>query len=531
MNDSAQEMSNDMVGSEGIFLRTADRRRFDYVMRAVQQQSLSLSVSSRHDGVLDHYGRLVINKLRKMSDLQIEVFLPQNTEALLDRFNQILSGLSLEDARNGDQSPAPRRVLIAHDAKAINTRDLQLLSRLVQDFPGANVSLVLLLDRTGIAQHEKSLDNFGQRMLRWPLEQPTRDEGEALLKVARGMGFEVEAKKVLAATGFADIPAQAPVAESGSFERHLAEARTRKNLSTPTTPAAAATAAAAAPDDEGQQAPASESIFTEPPQRSPIVKTLLGWALAVVLLLAVAAGTIALMFPQRLAPMLANSPTLKETLPPWMMSLVVQMAGKPDTPAADAATQSTPATTPATPPAADKNTTVPSAAADSSGNKSDATTDGAPPATADATTAASAATDATPVKPPDAAKPGDSAPVVATVTESVTKPAVEDALAPRSERGVDQMIRQAVAGSIFVQHVSVGSMAEAQEWRAQYGALSGARIAAVTTQNKGVRYILLSGPFANMKEAEAFARKQGIPADPWLRPVKSLQRALLPAGR
>ena len=529
MTDSAQEMSNDMVGSEGIFLRTADRRRFDYVMRAVQQQSLSMSVSSSHDGVLDHYGRLVINKLRKMSDLQIEVFLPQNTEALLDRFNQILSGLSLEDARNGDNSPAPRRVLIAHDAKAISTRDLQLLSRLVQDFPGANVSLVLLLDRTGIAQHEKSLDNFGQRMLRWPLEQPTRAEGEALLKVARGMGFEVEAKKVLAATGFADIPAQAPVTERGSFERHLAEARTRKNLPTPTTPAQAA--AAAAPDDEGQQAPASESIFTEPPQRSPIVKTLLGWALAVVLLLAVAAGTIALLFPQRLAPMLANSPTLKETLPPWMMSLVVQMAGKPGTPAADAATQSAPATTPATPPAADKDTSVPPAAADSSDNKSEIATDKTVPAAADAATVASPTQAAEALKPADAAKPADSAPAVATVTESVTRPAVEDALAPRSERGVDQMIRQAVAGSIFVQHVSVGSMAEAQEWRAQYGALSGARIAAVTTQNKGVRYILLSGPFANMKEAEAFARRQGIPADPWLRPAKSLQRALLPAGR
>lgn len=546
MNDSAQEMSNDMVGSEGIFLRTADRRRFDYVMRAVQQQSLSLSVSSSHDGVLDHYGRLVINKLRKMSDLQIEVFLPQNTEALLDRFNQILSGLSLEDARNGDNSPAPRRVLIAHDAKAISTRDLQLLSRLVQDFPGANVSLVLLLDRTGIAQHEKSLDNFGQRLLRWPLEQPTRDEGEALLKVARGMGFEVEAKKVLAATGFADIPAQAPVTERGSFERHLAEARTRKNLPTPTTPAAAA----AAPDDEGQQAPASESIFTEPPQRSPIVKTLLGWALAVVLLLAVAAGTIALLFPQRLAPMLANSPTLKETLPPWMMSLVVQMAGKPGTPAPDTAMQPAPATAPAVPanpPAADNNTSVPPAAADSPDNKSDAATDKAPAAAADATTAASstkvanaanAAQDAAPAKPAEASekpaeapKPADSPPAVASVMEPGKRPVAEDALAPRSERGVDQMIRQAVAGSIFVQHVSVNSMAEAQEWRAQYGALSGAKIAAVDTQNKGVRYILLSGPFANMKEAEAFARRQGIPADPWLRPVKSLQRVLQPASR
>ena len=537
MNDSAQEMSNDMVSSEGIFLRTADRRRFDYVMRGVQQQSLSLAVSSTHDGVLDHYGRLVINKLRKMNDLQIEVFLPQNTEALLDRFNQILSGLSLEDARNGDNSPAPRRVLIAHDAKAISTRDLQLLSRLVQDFPGANVSLVLLMDRTGIAQHEKNLDNFGQRMLRWPLERPSRDEGEALLKVARGMGFEVEAKKVLAATGYAEIPVPASVGEKGSFERHLADARTRKNPPAPTPQPASAR------EDEAKPEPAAESIFTEPPQRSPIVKTLLGWALAIVLLLAVAAGTIALLFPQRLAPMLANSPTLKETLPPWMMSLVVQMAGKPVTPLPEAATQSAPATAPAVPappasaPAADKNTSVPPTAADSSENTSDAVNDKAPRANVDATTAASpsktanAAPDAAPTKPADALKPADSAPAVASVTEPGTKPVVEDALAPRSERGVDQMIRQAADGSIFVQHVSVNSMAEAQEWRAQHGALSGARIAAVTTQNKGVRYILLSGPFANMKEAEAFARKQGIPADPWLRPLKSLQRALQPASR
>ena len=538
MTDSAQEMSNDMVGSEGIFLRTADRRRFDYVMRGVQQQSLSLAVSSAYDGVLDHYGRLVISKLRKMNELQIEVFLPQNTEALLDRFNQILSGLSLEDARNGGHSPAPRRVLIAHDAKAISTRDLQLLSRLVQDFPGANVSLVLLIDRTGIAQHEKSLDNFGQRMLRWPLEQPTRDEGEALLKVARGLGFEVEAKKVLAATGFAEVTVQSPVGESGSFERQLSEARARNNPSAPKAPPPSA------PGDEAKPEPAAESIFTEPPQRSSAFKTLLGWALAVVLLLAVAAGTIALLFPQRLAPMLANSPTLKETLPPWMMGLVVQMAGKPATPLPEAATQPAPATATAVvvpqaaAPVPDKNTSVPPTAADSPDNKKDAATDKVPPAKADVTVAANAtkpanaAPDVAPTKlaeapkPAEVPKPGDSA-----AAEPGTKPAAEDALAPRSERGVDQMIRQAAVGSIFVQHVSVNSMAEAQEWRAQYGALSGARIAAVTTQNKGVRYILLSGPFANMKEAEAFARRQGIPADPWLRPVKSLQRALQSASR
>ena len=535
MIDSTLEMSNDTVGSEGIFLRTADRRRFDYVMRGVQQQSLSLALSSENDGVLDHYGRLVINQLRKMSDLQIEVFLPQNTEALLDRFNQILSGLSLEDARNGENSPAPRRVLIAHDAKAISPRDLQLLSRLVQDFPGANVSLVMLLDRTGIAQHEKSLDNFGQRMLRWPLEQPTRTEGEALLKLARAMGFEVEVKKVLAATGFAELKVQAPVGEAGSFERHLSDARSRKSAAAPTPPALA-------PKEERPAAPESESIFTEPPQRSSILKTLLGWVLAVVLLLAVAGGTVALLFPQRLAPMLANSPTLKETLPPWMMNLVVQMAGKPAAPLPEVSpevrAEAEAKTMAVEPPADDKATSVPAVAADSSIKQSESSvgqSESTAPQKETGTDKAAAATAVTPeiqLAKPDASKAAEPAPAVSGTTDTpVIKTPAEDALAPRSERGVDQMIGQAPAGSVFVQHVSVSSMAEAQEWRAQYRALSGARIAAVTSQNKGVRYVVVSGPFANMKEAEAFTRKEGMPTDPWLRPVRSLQRALQTTGR
>ncbi len=516
MIDTAQDVSNDTVSSEGIFLRTADRRRFDYVMQAVQQQSLSLSLSSSHDGVLDHYGRIVINKLRKMPDLQIEVFLPQNTEALLDRFNQILGGLSLEDARNGDNSPAPRRVLIAHDAKAISARDLQLLARLVQDFPGANVSLILLMDRMGIAQHEKNLDNFGQRLLRWPLEQPTRAEGESLLKVARAMGFEVEVKKVLAATGFAELKIPQTVEEPGSYERQLSDAKVRKNL-----PAQKSQQASSASDDAPEELE-PVSVFSETPQR-PVLKTALGWTLAFVLLLSVAIGTIALLFPQRLAPMLANSPTLKQNLPAWMMTVVAQVASKPAT----AQPEAKPDSKPESATAAEAKTSVPPPAADSSANKSE-TGAAKPPPVADVARPADTGSS----KPADKARPAETSASVANAADaSTTKAAAEDPLAPRSERGVDQMIREVPAGSFFVQHVAVKSMAEAQELRAAYRELSGAKIAAVRSPKKGVRYILISGPFANKKEARAFLRKDGIPSDSWLRPVKPLQSELQPVNR
>ena len=136
MTDMQNEMSNHTVGNDGIFLRAADRARFDYLMRAVREDSASMALSSDNDGVLDHYGRLVLAKLRKTEGLQIEVFLPQNTEQLLERFNQILSGISLDDARRTEDSPAPRRVLIAHDAKAIGNIASDLCSRLESTLAG-----------------------------------------------------------------------------------------------------------------------------------------------------------------------------------------------------------------------------------------------------------------------------------------------------------------------------------------------------------------------------------------------------------
>jgi hypothetical protein len=526
VNDQETEMSNDTVSSDGIFLRASDRTRFDYVMRAVRDNSTSLALSSENEGVLDHYGRMVLAKLRKTDGLQVEVFLPQNTEQLLERFNQILSDISIDDARRAENSPAPRRVLIAHDAKAIGKRDLQLLARLVQDFPGANVSLVLLVDRAGMMLHERTLDSFGQRLLRWPVDTPTRTEGEGLLKVARSMGFEVEVKKVLAATGYAELKIAAKKKEKSS-EPSSAQARFEVQLATARKERQAMEAAEEAerqkrtePTLDGPGAPAKPA-FTEAPKARGLFSTLLRWIAGTVLLLVVSIAVVLLLFSQNLSPMVASSPILKDNLPPWAMDAVVALVGKPPTAKLEEA-KAAEATQAADPVAAPVVPSEPAPAVDSTPVKADSVAKG-PQESAE------------PAAKPEVAK-AEPVPAEPAKTEAKSELKVEaakpaDALAPRSERGVDQMIRQTKPGGFFVQHVSLGSMAEAQEWRAQFGSLSKARIVAVNTQDKGVKFAVVSGPFATRKEAETYAGRQGMPADPWLRPVKSLQSALLPAGR
>jgi hypothetical protein len=549
----------ELIGAEGIFLRTADRRRFDYVLRGVREESLSLSLSSDNDGLLDHYGRLLINKLRKSDGLHVEVFLPQNTEALLDRFNQILADISIDEARNAQTSQAPRRVLLAHDAKAISERDMQLMSRLVQDFPGAHVSVVLLVDKIGTQMHEKNLEKFGQRLMRWPLETPSREEGETLLEMARAAGYEVEVKKVLATTGYskpvkpvavvaaaaaaAEIPEEKNVISAGELAAMRQKAlkgpveRTEPSMDIATD----------VPAPETTSTPVTETVTdaaTKPRIKVP-VSLIARWLAALFLVLLVALTVIIMVFPQRMGLMLYNSPMLKAQLPEWAMNALVSFTGKPPTaqleeskaaPKENSALVLAPQTDitdnklaseklAVIVESAPKNDIKPAEIPVKTEIKPDITTDKTTPkAEVKAETKAEAKVEAK-TEPVVSAPATKAEPVIAPAAPVTSSPA--EALAPRSERGADNAVRQARPGSYFVQHVSLNSMAEAQEWRAQYAALKKSRIAAVKTNDKGVKYVVLSGPFPTQKDAEAFSARPGVPADPWVRPLKSLQRALI----
>jgi len=255
-------------------------------------------------------------------------------------------------------------------------------------------------------------------------------------------------------------------------------------------------------------------------------------------MLVVSIGVVLLVFADKASPLLATSPILKDNLPPWAMDTLVAVVGKPPTAkleeqkAAEAASANNAATPESATQTAPPAPSVTAPAADSNSVRTETA-----PATikTDVASAVPVQAVAKPEAKPDPAAPSvaeakaDSKPEARPDTKADTKPA--DALAPRSERGVDQLIRQTKAGSFFVQHVSLGSMAEAQEWRAQFGALTKAMIVAVNTSDKGVKFAVISGPFATRKEAETYAARGGMPPDPWLRPVKSLQTALLTASR
>ena len=190
----------ELIQAAEIFVRASDKARYDRVVRGLLDEKLTAVLVSDCDALLDHYGRMLADGLRKAGGISVEVYFPNSTEAVLARFNRILADLTVAEAIQTEGSTAPNRLLLVYDGKATGVKEIQLLARLLKDFPGANTRVVLLLHNTG-EEAEKKVEAFGKRALRWDIERPSSEEARLLLEQAKIQGMAPEVQALLDATG------------------------------------------------------------------------------------------------------------------------------------------------------------------------------------------------------------------------------------------------------------------------------------------------------------------------------------------
>ncbi len=182
--------------SSPLFFRAVDRLRLEGYVLALTQEGMSLSMVSTHEAILDHYGKILVSRLRQAApEVAIEIYFPASSEALLARFNEVLVNSSIQEAMNGEVSLATPRIWIVHDASALPDHEVELLARLVQNFPAANIRVVLLM--TAASQKTNLLSSFGRSILCWDVEPPTSVQVEIMLAQARTEGREAAAKALL----------------------------------------------------------------------------------------------------------------------------------------------------------------------------------------------------------------------------------------------------------------------------------------------------------------------------------------------
>ena len=255
------------AGAE-FFFRVADRLQMDSCLTAVSKEGKSLVLVSPSGELLDHFGAAFIRRLKQnLVNTPVEVFMPPDSEVMLERFNKLLSSLSLDVATQTRKDKPPESVWVVHDANALGSYEIELLTRLVHQFPGAGISTVLMF--TSDANPETSICNQGKQFVSWALEMPTPEQKLSAIQQARKNGNEE------AAVQFFNRLSKDAAKQVGKASKEKSDTKTGK----PTA---------------NQSAQKAKTTDTKPAQ----ARALWPWVLVVSGLLAISVGVAAMLHPE-----------------------------------------------------------------------------------------------------------------------------------------------------------------------------------------------------------------------------------------
>jgi len=166
-----------------------DRLQMESCAMAVVKDGKSVVISSKTTELIDHFGAAFIRRLKRaLPDTPIEVFMPPDTEAMLDRFNKLLTTIKLDEATQPRGGQLPEKIWVVHDANALATHELDLFTRLILQFPGAGIGAVLMFASES-AQADK-LSTQNKQFVSWALELPTPEQKLSAIQQARKNGNE-----------------------------------------------------------------------------------------------------------------------------------------------------------------------------------------------------------------------------------------------------------------------------------------------------------------------------------------------------
>jgi hypothetical protein len=479
---------------------------------------------------------MLAEELRSVAKVGVEIYSPDSTDALMDRFNRILASMSVSEALKAQGSTAPARLLLVYDGRATGVREMQLLARLLKDFPGANTRVALLLHSH--AEAGKKIEAFGKRMVRWDVQRPSAEESEALLVSAVAQGQGPEAQALLDYIGDQDEASrtmQDTLRVLARADAALASPISTATL-TPTQPAAAATVPDMALAALTARASRPEPGFHEPrPIEAPMQVDP-----------ALAAAALAATQPKKRMPtiLLVGLAALAASalLTVWQRLPSDQTKAKPPPTVAAVDTSASEPASPATstsssvsekePPASQLQDVKPAPFTSTPGEPIKGVTGPIPvpedsdPATRLAAKAVSAAPPA-PLPMITAPSPSPTAPS-SEVTPPVSTATASSARLASSSSPAEM---KTIPAGFYVQHMSSGEREVVESFWRRNPSLRQARLIELTRIGaEGPNFVLLSGPFPTLTQARTFMSRPGLPKDMWVREASKI-RPLLPASR
>ena len=471
----------------------ADKLRFEILLKSLREGRLNLAILGDDEVALTYYGRRIFQHLKEQGEQHVELWTSADSEKLVDRFNEILSELTVDQAVDKGNKAAPKRFMIFPDTQAIQEFELQLLARLVNGFPASNINLILLVNNQ--AAYEKKLATFGKNLLQWVLESEnptppklqrieTRDEAAATSTRAAPPMPSLDKNFTLPPAPLP--PLEPPMVSSLSKEPSpLGAAEPLSALDGPMEPVM------------GEEPPAGTTLSGEELAKEwadNAASSRRGTKIAAILLVALlgSLATFGFLYQDTIVEEAASLQDYLEGKKP-------QAQSKPTPPAAPVASVSM----------SSSNTPPPKSSDILVSEKEEVLSSTVASSPAPAVVAPAAPVEVAPVVPP----------APAPAAKKPAEIAAEKSVSPDDASWVAKLD----ADTWVLQHGAFDSLAEAKSFQANSSLFKSAQV--LFSQRKGGKsfYIVLTGPYADKAMAETQMRQNPAMAKAWLRTSKALK--------
>lgn len=483
----------------------ADKLRFEILLKSLREGRLNLAILGDDEAALTHYGKRIFQHLRQQGEPHVELWTSADSDRLVDRFNEILSTLTVDQALDKSNQTAPKRYMIFPDTHGIQDFELQLLARLVNGFPASNINVILLVNSR--SAYDKKLSAFGKNLLQWVLES----EAPAPAKPARveTLGDWPGAKQVIsdkkapasvpdmAAVSLPPVPpAPLDLSEGNTSANHLPDGFKDPEMGQPV---------------EFAGLPSGEELAKSWEANAASSKRSGAWAWVSLFVLLASLAAFAVINQDRV-------------LQEWENMRAYLSGAKP---AAESTEDTSPSAAPVPPPPSvsmsSSTTPVVKPVEALNPDKEELVVPASPDPAPAATTPAPAVTPPTPAaSAPAVTEPAKAEPPKAELAApAVVVPAKKSDKAKEADN--PNWVAQLDPNAWVMQHGAFDSLSEARQFQSTSLGFKSGQV--LFTQRKGSKpyYILLTGPYADKAQAQALMKDNPLLAKAWLRSAKSLQ--------
>ena len=179
-----------------LFFQPLDQARMQACVNGIAREGMCVVVHCPQTALLNYYGHIFLNHLHEaMPSGTIESYSPSDSDVLIENFNQMVSEMSVQEALKPSTLSEVSKVWVIKNAQSMEPHELELLGKLLQQFPGSKIRFILWM--AGNEPSASLLNVLGKKMMRWNIALPDSTQTQNFWNQARATKQEEEVRPML----------------------------------------------------------------------------------------------------------------------------------------------------------------------------------------------------------------------------------------------------------------------------------------------------------------------------------------------